>query len=94
VCITNLNIDLLIVCISLSLFSVRRLSYFLSHADIHSSGFGGKCISDESKLEERNQEITTIKCTRCNRDLVKEASAPPANVYYHLSVKTGTYLTD
>jgi hypothetical protein len=27
------------------------------HANIHSSDFEGKCISDGSKLEERNQEI-------------------------------------
>jgi hypothetical protein len=45
------------VLLSSAPFSAGRLSYFLSHADIHSGGFGGKCISDESKLEERNQEI-------------------------------------
>lgn len=27
------------------------------HAGVHSSNFEGKCISGESKLEERNQEI-------------------------------------
>ena len=43
------------------------------HADIHSSDFEGKCISDESKLEERNQEIPPIKFRPYNRDLVKEA---------------------
>ena len=58
----------------------RLLSYFLSHEDIHSSGLVGKCISDEGKLEERNQEIPPIKYTRCNRDLVKEASTPLAKV--------------
>jgi hypothetical protein len=43
------------------------------HADIHSSDFEGKCISDESKLEERNQEIPPIKFLPYNRDLVTEA---------------------
>lgn len=50
------------------------------HADTHSSDFEGKCISDESKLEEINQEIPPIKCPRCNRDLVTEASAPLAEM--------------
>lgn len=43
------------------------------HVDIHSSDFEGKCISDESKLEERNQEIPPIKFRPYNRDLVTEA---------------------
>jgi hypothetical protein len=43
------------------------------HADVHSSDFEGKCISDESKLEERNQEIHPIKFRPCNLDLVTEA---------------------
>jgi hypothetical protein len=43
------------------------------HVDIHSSDFEGKCISDESKLEERNQEIPPIKFRPCNPDLVTEA---------------------
>jgi hypothetical protein len=43
------------------------------HADIHSSDFEGKCISDESKLEERNQEISPIKYRPCSPDLVTEA---------------------
>jgi len=53
---------------------------FLSHEDIHSSGFEGKCISDESKPEKRNQKISPIKCTRRNRDLSREATAPLAMV--------------
>jgi hypothetical protein len=61
-------------------FCAGRLSYFLWHEGIHSSGFGGKCISGESNLEERNLEIPSIICTRCNQDLAKEANAPLANV--------------
>ncbi|HEY6756732.1 MAG TPA: hypothetical protein VI037_05025 [Nitrososphaera sp.] len=49
-------------------------------ADIHSSDFEGKCIADGSKLEEINHEISPIKCPRCNRDLLTEASAPLADV--------------
>jgi hypothetical protein len=44
------------------------------HADIHSTDFEGKCISDGSKLEERNRD-TLIKFRPCNRDLVTEARA-------------------
>ena len=39
--------------------SCNSSKYFkrIVHADIHSSDLEGKCISDGSKLEERNQEI-------------------------------------
>jgi hypothetical protein len=81
VCDTNLNIDLLIICITLPFLSVLEDYLIFCRMRIFIAAvFGGKCISDESKLEERNQEIPTIKCTRCNRDLVEEASAPLANV--------------
>lgn len=46
------------------------------HADIHDKGFEGKCHSDGSKLMKTDQEIPTVKCPRCNKDLVMEVSAP------------------
>jgi hypothetical protein len=61
------------------LFRCDKESNFV-HADIHSSDFEGKCIADGSKLEEIKQQITPIKCPRCNRDLSTETNAPLADV--------------
>jgi hypothetical protein len=57
------------------LFMCKVESKFV-HADIHDKDFEGKCPSDGSKLMEIDQEISPIKCPRCNKDLVTEVSAP------------------
>jgi len=61
------------------LFRCYKESKFV-HADIHSNDFEGKCIADGSKLEEIDQDLSPLKCPRCNRDLITEASAPLVDV--------------
>jgi predicted RNA-binding Zn-ribbon protein involved in translation (DUF1610 family) len=59
------------------LFICKTESKFV-HADIHSKDFEGKCSSDGSKLIEIEveEEISPIRCPRCNQDLATEASVP------------------
>ncbi len=80
------------LCCSPSPLSAGRLSYFLSHEDIHSSGFGGKCISDEGKPEERNKEIPHIDILAVTEIWLKKR-VRRWQILVPLKRKNGTYLT-
>jgi hypothetical protein len=57
------------------LFKCPKESKFV-YADHHDKSFEGKCRSDGSQLIEIDQEISPMRCPRCNNALVTNVNSP------------------